>query len=82
MSVFCTILGFVQSHSGSSNDRPQGFIQKIAGNYKSEKRNKITGIDKIQLIKFVVIMDLLVLVSENFFCVVLPQISLLVIKYN
>ena len=46
--VFCTKLGFTQSYSGSLNDLPQGYIQMIAGIYKSNKPINITGIHEIQ----------------------------------
>ena len=38
-----TLLGFTQSHSGPSNDPPEGYIQKISGTYKSETPINITG---------------------------------------
>ena len=47
-SFFYTILGFTQSRSYPLDDI-EGFYQIIAGLYKSDKPNKITGIDKILL---------------------------------
>ena len=46
---FCyTILGFTQSHQGPLNDIDV-YYQLIAGSFKSDKPNIITGIDKIHL---------------------------------
>ena len=47
-SFFYTILGFTQSRSYPLEDI-DGFYQIIAGSYKSDKPNNITGIDKVQL---------------------------------
>ena len=47
-SFFYTILGFTQSHSYPLDDI-DGFYQLIAGSYKSDRPNIITGIDKIHL---------------------------------
>ena len=47
-SFFCKILGFTQSRSYPLDDI-DGFYQLIAGSYKSDKPNNITGIDKIHL---------------------------------
>ena len=47
-SFFYTILGFTQSYSYPLNDRA-GFYQLIAGFYKSDRPNNITGIDKVHL---------------------------------
>ena len=47
-SFFCSILGFKQSHSYPLDDI-DGFYQLIAGSYKSDKPNNITGIDKFHL---------------------------------
>ena len=47
-SFFYTILGFTQSRSYPL-DEIEGFYQIIAGSYKSDKPNNITGIDKIHL---------------------------------
>ena len=47
-SFFYTILGFTQSRSYPLYDI-DGFYQLIAGSYKSNKPNNITGIDKIHL---------------------------------
>ena len=47
-SFFYTILGFTQSRSYPLDDI-DGFYQIIAGSYKSDRRNNITGIDKIHL---------------------------------
>ena len=47
-SFFYTLLGFTQSHSGPLGDI-EGFFQLIPGTYKSNKRNKITGVDKTYL---------------------------------
>ena len=47
-SFFYTILGFTQSRSYPLDDI-DGFYQLIAGSYKSDKPNNITGIDKIHL---------------------------------
>ena len=47
-SFFYTILGFTQSDSYPLDDI-DGFYQLIAGSYKSDKPNNITGIDKIHL---------------------------------
>ena len=46
-SFLCTILMFSQSYSGPSKDI-DGFIQLIAGSYKSDRHINITGIDKFQ----------------------------------
>ena len=46
---FCTVLGFTQSHLGSSNVPPDRYIQMIAGTYKTDKLINITGNDKIHL---------------------------------
>ena len=46
MSFFYTILGFTRSHFLDDID---GFYHLIAGLYKSDKPNNITGIDKIHL---------------------------------
>ena len=43
------MLGFTQSHSGSLNDAPQGFIQKNPGQHNCKKSTNITGIDKVDL---------------------------------
>ena len=47
-SFFYTILGFTRSRSYPLDDI-DGFYQLIAGSYKSDKPNNITGIDKIHL---------------------------------
>ena len=47
-SFFYTILGFTQSRSYPLDDI-DGFYQLIAGSYKSDRPNNITGIDKIHL---------------------------------
>ena len=47
-SFFYTILGFTRSRSYPIVDI-DGFYQWIAGSYKSDKPNKITGIDKIHI---------------------------------
>ena len=47
-SFFHTILGFTQSHQGPLNDI-EGFYQILAGSYKSDRPNNITGIDKVHL---------------------------------
>ena len=47
-SFFYTILGYTQSHSYPLDDI-DGFYQLIAGSYKSDKPNNITGIDKVHL---------------------------------
>ena len=47
-SFFYTILGFIQSHSYPLDDIDSHY-QLIAGSYKSDKPNNITGIDKIHL---------------------------------
>ena len=46
--LFYTILGFTRSQSFPLDDI-DGFYQLIAGSYKSDKPNNITGIDKIHL---------------------------------
>ena len=43
-----TLQGFTRSHSYPLDDI-KGFYQLIAGSYKSDKPNNITGIDKIHL---------------------------------
>ena len=43
-----TILGFTQSHFHPLDDI-DGFYQLIAGSYKSDKPNNITGTDKVHL---------------------------------
>ena len=40
---------FKHTHSGSSNDPPNRYIQKIPGKCKSEKPIHITGVDKVKL---------------------------------
>ena len=45
-SFFYTILGFTRSHSYPLDDI-DGYYQLIAGSYKNDKRNNITGSDKI-----------------------------------
>ena len=47
-SFFFSILGFTQSRSYPLVDI-DGFYQLIAGSYKSDKPNNITGIDKVRL---------------------------------
>ena len=47
-AFFYTILGFTRSHSYPLDDI-DGFYHLIAGSYKSDKRNNISGIDKIHL---------------------------------
>ena len=47
-SFFYTILGFTQSRSYPLDDI-DGFYQIIAGSYKSDRPNNITGIEKIHL---------------------------------
>ena len=47
-SFFYTILGFTQSHSYPLDDI-EGVYQLIAGSYKSERPNNITGVDKVHL---------------------------------
>ena len=47
-SIFNTILGFTQSHSGVLG-RTERFIQMIAGTYKSDKPNNNRGVDKVHL---------------------------------
>ena len=47
-SFFYTILGFTQSRSYPLDDI-DGFYQLIAGSYKSDKPNNITGIDTVHL---------------------------------
>ena len=47
-SFFYTLLGFIQNHLGVLGDI-EGFIQLIAGTYKSDKPNNITGIVKVHL---------------------------------
>ena len=47
-SFFYTSLGFTQSKSYPLDDI-DGFYQLIAGSYKSDKPNNITGIDKVHL---------------------------------
>ena len=47
-SLFHTILGFIENHSGELGDIP-GFVQLIPGTYKSGKPINITGIDKVHL---------------------------------
>ena len=47
-SFFYTILGFTKSRFYPLDDT-DGFYQLIAGSYKSDKPNKIFGIDKIHL---------------------------------
>ena len=47
-SFFYTILGFTRSRSYHLDDI-DGFYQKIAGSYKSDRPINITGIDKIHL---------------------------------
>ena len=47
-SFFYTILRFIQSHSGPLGGI-DGYIQLIAGTYKSDKPISITGIDKVHL---------------------------------
>ena len=45
-SFFYTLLGFLQNHSGVVGD-VEGFVQLIAGTYKSDKPINLTGIDKL-----------------------------------
>ena len=45
---FGAMLGFTKSHSRPLSE-VDGFIQLIPGTYKSDKPNKITGIDKVPL---------------------------------
>ena len=47
-SFFYTILVITQSHSYPLDDI-DGFYQLIAGSYKSDKPNNITGVDKVHL---------------------------------
>ena len=47
-SFFYTFLGFTRSRSYPLDDI-EGFYQIIAGSYKSDKPNNITGIDKVLL---------------------------------
>ena len=47
-SFICTILRFVESHSGSLGD-VDGYIQLIPGTYKNQKTFKITSVVKIHL---------------------------------
>ena len=47
-SFFYTLLGFIQNHSGVLGDI-EGFVQLIAGTYKSDNPINITGIDKMHL---------------------------------
>ena len=47
-SFFHTILGFTRSSSYPLDDI-EGFYQLIAGSYKSDRPNKISGIDKVHL---------------------------------
>ena len=47
-SFFYTILDYTQSHYYPLDDI-DGFYQLIAGSYKSDKPNNITGIDKVHL---------------------------------
>ena len=77
-SFFYTILGSTQPHSGPLGNI-EGFIQMIPGTYKSEKRKKSTGIDKMHL-KIFVLMDLLLTVYENQFYALLFLVHLQVIK--
>ena len=44
--VFYTLLGFIQNHSGGLGDI-EGFVQLIAGTYKSDNPINITVIDKV-----------------------------------
>ena len=46
-NYLCTILGFTQSHSDSSNDSRRRYIQIIPGRCKSNNPINITGTDKI-----------------------------------
>ena len=48
-SSFSAKLGFNQSHSGSLNGPPKGYIHFIRGSCKSDKPINITGIDKFPL---------------------------------
>ena len=45
-NIFYTILGFTQSHSEPLSDI-QGFVQLIAGTFKSNRPINVTGIDKV-----------------------------------
>ena len=47
-SIFYTTLGFTQSYSGPLSDI-EGFVQKIPGKYKSEKPDKFTGVEEVDL---------------------------------
>ena len=47
-SFFYTLLGFIHSLSGVLGDI-EGFVQLIAGTYKSDKPINITGIAKVHL---------------------------------
>ena len=47
-SIFCTILGFTQNHSGPLSDT-EGFIHVIPGRYKNDKPNFFTVVDKVHL---------------------------------
>ena len=47
-SFFYTRLGFTQSNFYPLDDI-DGFYQMIAGSYKSDKPNNITGIDRVHL---------------------------------
>ena len=47
-SLFYTYLAFTRSYSYPSDDI-DGFYQLIAGSYKSDRPNSITGIDKVHL---------------------------------
>ena len=45
-SFFYTLLAFIQNHSGDLGDI-EGFVQLIAGTYKSDKPTNITGLGKM-----------------------------------
>ena len=45
-SFFYTLLAFIQNHSGGLGDI-EGFVQLIAGTYKSDNPINITVIDKV-----------------------------------
>ena len=75
---FYTKVGFTQPNLAPLCDN-EGFVQLTPGSNKRNNRFNITGIDKIHL-NVIAIMDLLLMVFENLFCIVLPLISLQDIK--
>ena len=46
--LFYSFLGFIQSHSYTLDDM-DGFYQLIAGSYKSNRPNNISGVDRTHL---------------------------------